>query len=189
MAPSQLKVNWHPLARFRSLIDHAAHAVGIAGVHHAVEHDLRHRLLPGIGLHRRFIIDRGRQALQRARLIDRRSRQRQTAHELAPGAQARLFAGQHRRAWQHQRSRIVEIVEGRTRKILAGAFERHAVLGLIAWCGFDAIAALGANDLRGTQRQDERQQQPCRPFAQTHRPMGAEQLGKAKGHGPSVYPG
>ena len=52
-----------------SLIDHAANRVRKRRVHHAVQHDLRHRPLAVIGFGRRLIIDRACQALQRTAAI------------------------------------------------------------------------------------------------------------------------
>ena len=58
-----------PGRSFRPLIDHAADGVREGGMADAVEDDLRHRLLAGIGFAGRFVIDRRRQALQRPRPV------------------------------------------------------------------------------------------------------------------------
>ena len=55
-----------PLA---ALIDNAADRIGIAGMAHAIEHDLRHGALPGFRFVAGFIVNRLGHALQRPRAI------------------------------------------------------------------------------------------------------------------------
>ena len=55
----------------RSLIDHPAHRRRKGGVAHAVEDHLSHRALAVVAFRRGLVIDRGRQAIERSRLVER----------------------------------------------------------------------------------------------------------------------
>ena len=98
---------------------------------HAVEHDLRHRTLPGVGLGRGLVIDRGGQAVERARLVLRGSGKESRAGDgiaeprverggslAIDGPGGRGFAGGDNPAV------AVEIVERRSGEVFARGLER-----------------------------------------------------------------
>jgi len=99
---------------------------------HPVEHHLRHRLLPAVALARRLVIDRHRQALQRARLVDPAAR---LAEGLGCGARAvafgkldrfqRAFVFAQLRIVRRQARCVLEIVESGTGKAFPRRLERH----------------------------------------------------------------
>ena len=101
-----------------------------------IEHDLRHGALPGVGFAARFVIDRHRQALERASAVERASRSDQ---RLRGGSDR---TGQGRRGLRicvgvRQQRRVApvvdqrgvgffdHVVEGRAGEAFAGRFERH----------------------------------------------------------------
>ncbi|MFD1958894.1 hypothetical protein ACFSHP_06980 [Novosphingobium panipatense] len=92
---------------------------------HPVEHDLRDRALACVGLTRRFIVDRRREALERAGAIDAGPVDKEGAGErqraACPIVRVRMDA-----LADLQRARLrFKIVEGGARKTCTGLLERH----------------------------------------------------------------